>query len=231
MGKFLRRIDYECSAGLLAQQSTPFEFIYLVPMYETCLPPIATSGIAKVRIHLTHLVEQDKTVEILGDVIRVYRFFDREEYSSLSSSARKAFCLDAIHGCLVDLAVARAWPQQSLDAACTAIRERNYVFAGYHGKSQPAPRRDRSIRIGWEFEWRLILFIEVSGKGAKTVRRHEVGSFAPSLGVLKEVLGDLRWIDDDSFQITHSNGKDYWRYTASLDALYFHSDRPAVLQR
>jgi len=211
MAKYLRDIVLSCERGMDPRFSLKLETNFLEIIYLNCLPKTQTDGIVKVIVQACKAVPPKK-LDVMIDVLRLWKPFNFEAYFAAGKEPRKRMALEFLQDGLLEVARIRGWSSDPFDQAYKAVLEKGLVNDGPWRWSKPVTSPDRKFKaqawVNYDSD-KADVFIAVT-------RRDEVVSKTPATSVkpgdvwINQVIGKLEWTATDKVRLTSKDGKQFW---------------------
>lgn len=149
--------------------------------------------------------------------MKIWHFFDFQEYIKSTSVNKKEMLLAAVHSIALNAAANYAWDTTPFDEAASQIRESNYCVKVLSKRQWIHPNRKFSMRVECEFDldiFRLTaIFYRVRPR--KELKRFPLGEALPTANSLRSYLSDAQWITPDTFSLDakYSFRNENWKCT------------------
>lgn len=221
MAKYLRFISTAHSDISVNQAIAEANAIHITPMYEFYATPIQSNGIAKLNIELRATGSSTDPVTRL-DIANIATQFDLLNFSKLESEERKKFVLERIHETTLRAAKYYNWPTTTLQLAYHRILREKFQFIFCHGKPKSSPNRRLKVKASCDFNNEVRVFLIFQNKAGDEINRVLISIVGPGMGIIDFILGNIRWLDNETVQVTHKNDRDYWFCSVNGDLQFYY---------
>jgi hypothetical protein len=178
-------------------------------LLESLFTPAHPKGIIKANIYLTKS-KQPKEITDIFAITDIYAHFDIDHFIALSANQQRLYFLNTIHAALSRGATVYGWDRDRLDACCAQIIAKKFKLQKLWRKPKASPNRKLRAHILLDISSTTKLWIVFSDPSGNQISRTMFSIMPSSAGPIEFILGDIKWIDNQTVRVRHSNHRDYW---------------------
>lgn len=178
-------------------------------VYTSNIEVFNTKDIWRFIVVLTDNKSIDWKVEDLKGVIKVIRFFDFEEYWSLSIKKRKEVVLRFLHEGVCFLAEKNNIPKKVFDEAFKLTVQGDIKYSGYWADPIISPNGSLEAKVWIEFDFGIsVIQAQVKNLETGDLKKFDLIRPKPHYMFFDRCLGKAYWKSDSEFCLESKNGKD-----------------------
>jgi len=175
-----------------------------------------TKGVYRVIIKLSEPDERVNTIEESSSVLKFYKAFDFDELSSLDRQAKKERLLNVLYHSLLELCEKLSWPSKPFKQAYDAVYQDKFVNI-YDFKKKNSRNRKLIAKLECHHGTESFdCYVKVEDKSGSEILKKLVFSSEPDEFIFNSLLGDLKWVDDETLSILRKNRSEIERVRLDL---------------